>query len=296
MDKQFLHFGLFIFLFGWHGLSSCESVTTQSNFGTGQKSTLKRLPYLKTKHHTSCAIVSMGQILAFLPFSSIMLQSRAFAWALEQCFSGFSVQTDHLDICLKKILFQRVGPRLSTPIKVTAMMRMLWSTDHTSSSDVLEDPVSRLMGGTYCFPENFLLSFLLPLSSGSHSFTIPHLNMRVHSSSTPDHNYFLYSVSQESLNTYHKLDTTLGTRANKITPVHVALNSPKRKTLANSNSGIHCNCKNAGNENCRMPWEQIMEKSLTRLLGPRSLHFARAPPVLYKFSLVYSEEHPKAPP
>lgn len=220
----------------------------------------------------------MEQILAFLPFSSIMLQSRAFAWALEQCFSGFSVQTDHLDICLKKILFQRVGPRLSTPIKVTAM-RMLWSTDHTSSSDVLEDPVSRSMGGTYCFPENFLLSFLLPLSSGSHSFTIPHLNMRVHSSSTPDRNYFLYSVNQESLNTYHKLDITLALGRTKL-PLFMCHLTVQRKTLTNNDPGIRCNCKNAGNENCRMPWEQMMEKSLTRLLGPQSLHFARAPLVL----------------
>ena len=119
--------------------------------------------------------------------------------------------------------------------------------------------------------------------------------MCVHSSSTPDHNYFPYPVSQESLNTYHTLYTTLGTRANYVTPAHVELNTPK--TLTNNYSIISCNCKNAKNENCRMLWEQIMRKSLTRLLSPWSFHFAWSPLVFYKLSLVYSEEeHPKLPP
>lgn len=119
--------------------------------------------------------------------------------------------------------------------------------------------------------------------------------MCVHSSSTHDHNYFPYSVSQESLNTYHTLYTTLGTRANYVTPAHVELNTPK--TLTNNYSIISCNCKNAKNENCRMLWEQIMRKSLTRLLSPWSFHFAWSPLVFYKLSLVYSEEeHPKLPP
>lgn len=71
----------------------------------------KRLAYLKMQHHTYCVMVSVGQIPLLCsillshhysepPQQSIILGSRIFAHAMEQCFSDVNVHTNHLDICL----------------------------------------------------------------------------------------------------------------------------------------------------------------------------------------------------